>query len=173
MKRLGRSLSLLPLLAMLGCSEPAPEDSEAHSCSFELDWGSDGSSGFVPFQDGDHAEIVMGFQGFRYVQSAMRLSSVSAEVATFSIRIEVDGHEPYSLSDAPAKLSPRSDGALYAERVLVFFNDLPLPQIVGRGALVSTRAVAAGCVGLDAAQVMLVDEQDCLELSDGSLECGP
>ena len=66
---------------------------------------------------------------------------------------------------------PDPDGALYADDVLVFFNDLPIAEVIGRNATITAQAKAAGCSASTKARVKLVDEEACIELEDGGLQC--
>lgn len=166
---------LLAALGMLGCSEDsaAPPTDAGPVCTgtLELSWGQRKNGGYVAFQDGDSGEITLGFQGFRYIDSTMRLAGVSATSAVFGFRIEIDGHPPYNQSADSAEVTSGPDGALYADDVLVFFNDLPIAEVIGRNATITAQAKAAGCSASAKARVKLVDEEACIELEDGGLQC--
>lgn len=164
----------LAAIGALGCSEDAESKPDAGvPCvgTLEVAWGPKRSGSFVPFKNGDSGEITLGFQGFRYIDSTMRVSGVDATTAVFGFRIEVEGHAPYNQSADTVELSAGADGALYADDVLVFFNDLPIAEVIGRNTLVTAQAKAAGCSASTAATVKLVDEQACIELEDGGLQC--
>lgn len=168
---------LSTILAIVLCSACSNEDTAKNdpdagpSCSFTLTWGQrDAAGGFVPFSDGDDAEITLGFQGFRYILSALRLENVKATSATHSARVVVEGQEPYTLSDTPVKVHDEA-GALVSEDVLVFFNDLPIADIVGKSAEITLTAKAGGCLGSTKRSVTLRDDESCIQAEDGGLVC--
>lgn len=171
MKRLS---ILFATLVCFGCSndDPAEKKPDAGpSCNYTLSWGYRTPSGaFQPFKDGDDAEITLGFQGFRYIQSALALENVKAQSATYSARIVVEGQTPYSLSDTPVKVTEEG-GALIADEVLVFFNDIPIAEIVAKNAEITVTAKAAGCIGSTKTTVTLRDDENCVQQEDGGLVC--
>ncbi|MBK7584950.1 MAG: hypothetical protein IPI67_32770 [Myxococcales bacterium] len=170
---LGALLSLT-----LGCGGCASDDTKADkpdsgpSCTLTLGFGyRDASGGFVLFQDGDDAELTLGFQGFRYIQSVLELGDVSATSAQHSARIIVEGQEPYTLSDTPVKLHDEG-GKLRSDEVLVFFNDLPVVDIIGKSTEITLTAKAGGCIGSTKTVVTLRDDDQCIQQEDGGLSCG-
>lgn len=171
MKRL---LLVFTLASAVGCSNDDPAESKADagpSCTFPLSWGHLSDKGdFTPFASGDDAEITLGFQGFRYIQSVLKLDEVKATSATHSARIVVEGQAPYSLSDTPVKVADQG-GTLYSEEVLVFFNDLPIADIVGKSAEITINAKAGGCLGTTKTTVTLRDDLNCVQQEDGGLVC--
>lgn len=159
-------------LSTWACSDTAPPVTDAGpTCDtvLELDWGYRDNGDFIAFDDGDTAEITLGFQGFRYILSTVRVGS-PATFATLSFRIDVDGHEPYSQASVE-ELVDGADGQRHAEEQLVFFNDIPLPEIIGRNARISLHGEADGCEGNHAVEVVLVDEISCVQLENGELQC--
>jgi hypothetical protein len=142
---------------------------DAAPCFFELVWGHRDQGAFVPFADDGTAEVTLGFQGFLFVASTMRLTGTGAEQATFSFQIEVQGHEPYAQLGSTRRVQPGDDGHRYAEDVLVFFNDIPMPQLIERTAHIRATGRADGCTGIHEVTVTLI--QGCFENPDGELEC--
>lgn len=172
-----RLLLGLALACLAGCSTEDPKSSTqpdaGPSCTYTLSWGHRSAGGaFEAFADGDDAEITLGFQGFRYIQSTLRLEDVKATSATHSARIVVEGQDPYTLSDTPVKVHEEA-GALYSEDVLVFFNDLPIADIVGKSAEITLTAKAGGCLGSTKRTVVLRDDQSCIQQEDGGMVCEP
>lgn len=172
-----RLLLVIGFACLAGCSNEDPKESQkpdgGPSCTYTLTWGRrDAAGAFLPFGDGDDAEITLGFQGFRYIQSTLRLEDVKATSATHSARIVVEGQAPYTLSDTPVKLEDQG-GVLYTEEVLVFFNDLPIADIVGKNAEITLTAKAGGCVGTTKRTVVLRDDESCIQQEDGGLVCEP
>lgn len=170
MKKLILALVLVGVSSACNGTETGETEPEECGSEITVQWGHEGPDGFVAFADGDDAEITRGFQGFRYVTSTVRLQGTEADSAVLSFRIDVEGHDAYS-QNAGEDLSADSDGARYADEVLVFFNDIPLQQLVGRGAEISLHATVGACEADHGAMVTLVDEVDCIELENGELEC--
>lgn len=160
----------LVLLLATACSAPAPAADAGPDCTVALAWGHRVGGEFVPFEDGDEAEITLGFQGFRYIWSAARVSDTSASGAVFDFHVEVSGHAPYSQMGVGVPMTAGPQGR-YADQLLVFFNDIPLPEMVGRDATIVTRVTADGCRGDDRATVRLVDRDDCIDEQDGGVGC--
>lgn len=172
-----RLLLVFAFACLSGCSNQDPGESQkpdaGPSCTYTLSWGQRAPGGaFQPFGDGDDAEITLGFQGFRYIQSTLRLEDVQATSATHSARIVVEGQDPYTLSDTPVKVKDEG-GVLYSDEVLVFFNDLPIADIVGKNAEITLTATAAGCLGTTKRTVVLRDDESCIQQEDGGLVCEP
>jgi hypothetical protein len=164
----------LTLLAALGCSSHPDADAVVDAgidCALELTWGHRDDTLFVPFENGDSAEITLGFQGFRFIQSVLRYRGPSADEGKYGARVAVVGFDPYVLPDARVRLASEADGALYAEGVLVFFNDLPIADIIGKTADITLTGSAAGCHGTTQASIVLHDDDTCTQQSDGGLAC--
>lgn len=162
-------LAIVACLGLAGCPGGAAGP-DAGPCDLTVEWGHGGAEAFSRFEDGDPAELVLGFQGFRYVRSTMRIPG-GAERSTFWFDIAVDGQEPYQSSAGTRDLDHPGDGSAYAEEVLVFFNDIPMPELLGRSARVTAHGRADGCDGVHLVEVTVVDEDDCIEAADGGLIC--
>jgi hypothetical protein len=150
---------VIALAAVTGCSggDAGPDA----ACSFDLEWGPEAET-FVPFANGDTAEITLGFQGFRYVRSVARLEGSTADMVRTQFQIDVEGHDAYSQPGAEVPTRP-GNGAQYQDELLVFFNDIPLPELVGREARIVAQSSAAGCSADYDVTVTLVDEDDTVE----------
>ncbi len=164
-------LLLLAASAGAACTDDAPPDEPdaGPPCGFELAWGRPVDGVFTPYADGDEAGVVLGFQGFRFIDSSARLGQIDAPSAVFRFQVEVDGQAPMT-QDAAAELVPGADGARYADHLQIFFNDIAMPELLGRSAAVRARATAAGCTAADAATVTLVNG-GCQDASGGT-SCG-
>jgi hypothetical protein len=163
-----RPHALIAILFLAGC--PGGDGTpDAGPCAVEVEWGHGVPPAFTGFRDGDSAELVLGFQGFRYVRSTMRLGG-DVERGTFWFDIVVDGQEPYQSSAGTRDLLRSGDDS-YAAEVLVFFNDIPMPELLGRSTTVIAHARADGCDGRHVARVTVVDDEDCIEAADGGLVC--
>ncbi len=169
-----RTLAALVVFGATACGPDAADDpvDAGPPCEFVLSWGYRAPGGdYQAFADGSVSEITLGFQGFQYIQSSMRVSGASAKSGSFSFRVIVDGHAPYTLADTPAELAAGPGGMLYADKVNVFFDDVPLAELIGRNADVTARGKVGGCTGTTAATVMLADDDPCMEGPSGEPLC--
>jgi hypothetical protein len=151
---------------------PAPSTDSAPPCSLQLQWGHKEAGAFIAFKDGDEAKITLGFQGFRFIDSVARITvspPAAPSSANFRMQTTLDTREPTSQDAGPfdAKVGP--DGALYVEGLLLFFNDTPLPDLIGLTAAVVVVAEAGGCRGTAHATVKLL-RGGCMD-RDGGTSC--
>jgi len=157
-------------LTVAGCPKSNPATDAAPDCSVPFEWGHRIAGDFVPFQNGDEAEITLGFQGFRYILSTAVVGDTNADMASFVFQIEVDGHPSYNQTGRDTPMVVGSDGK-YVDDLLVFFNDIPLPEILGRDVTIVASATAGGCRGVDSVSLKLVDNDDCIDQQDGGVGC--
>jgi hypothetical protein len=153
-----------------GCPEGSGAP-DATPCDVDIEWGYVTDTGdFIAYSDDDDAEIVLGFQGFRYINSVVEIIDTTATQATAQFQIDVDGHATYGQPGGPLTTTTSPRG-VYVNDLLVFFNDIPMPELVGRTCTIIARATADGCVGTYSARVTLVDDENCTEGPDGGLTC--
>ncbi len=164
-----RRVLCLCVLMTAGCPTPPPPP-DGGGCTFALEWGKLDAGSFAPFADADPAEITVGFQGFRFIESVVEISGVAAATTLFNFQIAVEGHPAYVQAASTSTLVRQPSGALRAD-VLVFFNDIPMAELIGRNAQIRATASAAGCRGTDGATVVLVDQTDCVQQPDGGILC--
>lgn len=162
---------LIILCALSGCPGGGGGGPDAAPCPLEVAWGPRRTGEFRAFAEGDHAEITLGFQGFRYVMSSVRFGANGAGDADVWFQVGVAGREPYALRQRMTLPPAEPDGWRYRDDVLVFFNDIPIPELVGQDAEVLIRADAGGCQGNAGATVRLADDDGCIEQADGGLAC--
>jgi len=155
-----------------GCTGEGPSTpvDSGPPCSLQLEWGRMQSGTFVAFKDGDTAEITLGFQGFRFIDSVARIRSGRGSSATFKLQSTVEGGSPRSQDAGPFDGTIGADGALYVSNVQLFFNDLPLPDLLGKKVAVIVVANAGGCTGRANAQVALV-RGGCMDADGGIASC--
>ncbi len=168
---IARLLAFALTAALTGCPSPSSQPDADPDCEFELEWGRLEQGTFAPFMSGESAEITLGFQGFRYISSILQVSRSTADSISIQFQIDVDGHDSYVQAPDSVAVSSGPGNARYAENILVFFNDIPMPELLGRDALVIAQGVADGCTGRYQTTVTLVDEENCLETADGGLIC--
>jgi len=151
-------LSILLAISMAACSGPneQPPSPPVKCEELQLEWGRTVNGAFAPFRDGENAEIVLGFQGFRFVDSVARLRGAHTKEIAFTLQVTLGTNEP-SVQDAGKFYGQTgADGALYVTSLFLFFNDQPMPDLLGREAAVRVRATAAGCNATSTARVTLI-----------------
>lgn len=144
-------------------------DPDALDCALGVAWGPRRGESFVQFRDGDAAEITLGFQGFRYIDSTVEIAGPSGPDGDLWFQIAIAGSEPYALRQRIA--IPEGASNRYVDDVLVFFNDTPIAELVGREADVTARLSSQGCEAVHRATVTMADDDSCVEQSDGGLVC--
>lgn len=160
-------LLLLPtsVLALVtaGCSGDDGGSPDA-TCTLDVELGAGGPASFEPVADGDDAEVVLGFQGFRMLIFTMRLEGTDDELAEVSGLVSVDdGAIEVAQLPRVVRLREGPDHARYAEELLIFFNETPIADIVDRPAEIELVARSGGCVGGTRVMVVLRDDDDCVE----------
>lgn len=161
---------ILFALLVAGCPSN-PSGPDATPCYFEAQWGPDRADSFTPFADNDDAELTLGFQGFLYIKSTLRMNPEgNPDVGEMTFFIQVEGQDGYS-HGAPFEVPAKEGNFRYADEILVFFNDIPIGQLLGKPVSVTLRVVIDKCIATHNASVTLKDDNHCTEQPDGTLEC--
>lgn len=158
------------LLTACSCVPPQPGP-DAGPCALELQWGREPNCVFSPFADGQNAEMTLGFQGFRFVESALRVTGASDPSAKLVFELAIEGQSPAVQPGGTVDLQPGADGALYSHQVLLFLNDVPLAELIGRRAEVTLGATIGACRATHRVNVTLVDEDPSIQGEDGGIVC--
>jgi hypothetical protein len=118
------------------------------------------------------AELILGFQGFRYVYVRGRVASPPPTAAAIVIT-QLDGDAPRSQSPGRVELTPDGSGAQLTQPLPVYFNDDPVPDLVDRGcALTLVITEPSGtCEASAAGHAVLAYDPDCYEDPDGVRVC--
>lgn len=162
-----RSLALFTLpiaLALQGCPGPVdvPDAAVDAYCPLTVEIGPSARL-FAPFEDGDPAQIVLGFQGFQMLVLDVRISGTTTSRADLTASIElVDSTITASHVDRGIPTSVSGDGVLVSG-FFVFFNDAPLSELQGREADLTVIARAGGCIGGSRVRLRLSDEAPCID----------
>lgn len=168
-----RILVLALVLLLSACPSPSdtPDAIPPYDCgdALVLEVRVPGGT-YVAIDDAvDGAELVLGFQGFRYLYARARLPADPGTVAA-TARIELDGGTPRSQPIGQLAFDPAPDGVVSAP-VQLFFNDDPLPGLVDHGVTVELR-LGDRCA--DAGHTVLRYDDSCVEGPDGQPVCeGP
>ncbi|MCP4446874.1 MAG: hypothetical protein GY811_16220 [Myxococcales bacterium] len=148
---------------------------DATPCPMDIELGAERVEGFEAFTTGESAELTVGFQDFIYISASVRLSADEAageDQGQLVFQIEIDAEDAYSFKQPFEALDAEADGWRYNDDIRVFFNQFPVPTIVGKEATITARGSLGNCIGLtSSARVTLVDEKQCIEQPDGSLLC--
>lgn len=166
---LGLTLGLTLVASACTGSHPQEVPEDTAPCYFTIEWGERAGGAFVPFHDGAEAGVILGFQGFRYLQTSVRLQGTSASDAFVRFQVTLDGHPTSAQEAGRFHLVTGDDGALYADAVQLFFNDVPMPEIVGHSAEVIVIGTAGKCTGKTSVTLKLVTG-GCMS-ADGGTEC--
>ncbi len=162
---------ILPFVLLLSACPDTASAPDATPCYFEMEWGPGRVDSFTPFVDNDDAELTLGFQGFLYIKSTLRMTpDGDPETGEMTFFIQVEDQDGYSHGN-PFEVTAKEGDFRYADEVLVFFNDIPIGELVGKPVSVTTRVVIDGCIGNHTATVTLKDDNNCTEQPDGSLVC--
>lgn len=165
--------ALLLSFVLVGCTggEPSAPVDSGPPCSVEVEWGRMQSGTFVAFHDGDTAEIVLGFQGFRFIDSVARIRSARAKSAWFKLQSTVEGSAPKATEVGPFEGTIGDDGALYVPNVQLFFNDLPMADLLGKHVSVIVVATVGGCAGRATANNLSLVRGGCMDADGGIASC--
>lgn len=161
-------------IVLPGCPQPPPPVPDAGPCTLEIAWGREPGCVFSPFADGQKGEMTLGFQGFRFIESAVRLTGASEPAAKLVFELAIEGQLSAVQPAGTLDLQPGADGALYAHGVLVFLNDVPLAELVGKHADVTLAATVGVCRAVHQVGLTLVDEDPSIQGADAGVPCpGP
>jgi hypothetical protein len=162
--------SALCWLAMAACSGARPPGADAGRCDLEVQWGRVEAAQFVPFRNGEEAELTLGFQGFLFIESAVKVRGTSDRIVDLTFQVTVQGQDART-QEVRKDLFPAADGSAQASEVLVFFNDVPRADLLGRTTSILVQAQVGNCSGRSSVSVTLVDKQACTAPEDGGLIC--
>ena len=172
-------------LAAAGCPEGGGGQGggepqvDAAPCALTLRWGRRQEGAFVAFEEGDDAEITLGFQGFRFIDSVAGGEGTDAPEVRVRFRAEVDGQSPVTQEAGVFPLVLGPDGARYADGVLLFFNDVPMASLLDHACDVGVVATVESCTADTSVGVHLVSgpcqapPADAGPIDGGACDAGP
>jgi hypothetical protein len=159
-----RLLALLTPALLTGCPTPGGTDAAIDAyCPLTVEVGASGGATFTPYEDGDQAQVVLGFQGFQMLVLDVRLRGAMASRADVSAFIHIDDNgveASHAERGIPTVVS--GDGVL-VQGFLLFFNDAPLSQLQGHDATLELIARGGGCVGTARVAIRLSDQPPCID----------
>jgi hypothetical protein len=164
-----------PLIACLavsfaGCpsGDDAPSDAgpDAAPCELVVTLGTGGpAERFVPFSAHDVAEVIVGYQGFIFIQTILAIEPVPAGQVIAPFTLVMDGREPFGETKR-VDLTDGDDGSAYSPPLTLYFNDFPLPELVGQRLRVDVQIDRDGCSGRFATELELRDDNPCIHVVD-------
>jgi hypothetical protein len=124
---------------------------------------------YAPIAEGGQAELVLGFQGFKFAYVRARLDRVPpSTVATFEYSL--DGDAPRSTRVGGMQLTSEGGGWVSSPEQ-IFFNDDPLPSLIDRGCAITMIVGDATCSAAQSGHVTLHYQDGCVQAPDGGLTC--
>jgi hypothetical protein len=171
-----RTLLLVLAALLAGCPEspgPGPTDAGPDApCDLAVTLGVGGrGESFVPLEDGDVAEVIVGYQGFIFLQVILEVEGLASGQVLAPFTITLDGREPYG-DNKRVDLEDGGDGAAYSAPLSLYFNDFPLPDVVGKGCRLAVTVDRQGCTGSFGVDLQLRDEDPCIHTVDDPEQTG-
>ena len=160
-----------------GCPGPAagPDAGASGDCGLEVELEVLAPSReFVPAAAVTHAELILGFQGFRYVYLRGRITA-PPPIAVATVITQLDGDTARAQSPGQLELTPDGDGGHFSQPLAVFFNDDALPSLVDRGCAFTLRVTEPGggtCWASAGGHAILAYDPSCYEGPGGERVCG-
>ncbi|MBK9265255.1 MAG: hypothetical protein IPM54_36415 [Polyangiaceae bacterium] len=168
-----KCLLALGFWSLAGCTAPPErpnggkdEPDAGAPCFIGLEMGQVADESFLPFQDDQMVDVVLGFQGFRFIEGAARITGTDAEFVSFRFHVTFQDHSPI-VQDRIAFMTSLPTGARLAENVQIFFNDIPMTELLDEHPRLDATATAGNCTGKQTLSLRLGDGGTCDDLTEG------
>lgn len=163
--------SLATLLAVLapGCDPDGTDDDTGGevvegTCTLGL---TDAEGAFVPLGEGaDRLELILGFQGFIWIEVNLRVEPECPELVDASTGITMDGHGSIGGAQPLVTLDPTGSGDYLSEDILMFLNGGSMSEYVGRAADLAVALEGDGWRCVASAAGILVDDDPCIHTGE-------
>ncbi len=152
-----RSCSLALVLVLAGCPPVDPGPGEPFACTLGLV----DEAGFRPMQAGEPLELVLGFQGFLFVEAWIEAEAGAPRVHQGAVELVPDGHEPSSTT-----LRVELDDDDLSGPLTIFLEASDLEALTDLPASLAVRLQGDGAWCLATAQVLLVDDDACIHTTE-------
>lgn len=169
---MGASKSLIVLMGLLltSCSpEGGDEDTDTGvgppSAEFVCEIGlSDADGAYVSAVDNDPVELILGFQGFLFLEFMVRAEAGSPSPVLVRMSMEVDGEDPFDGSQPQVALSDQADGTRVSEVINLFLpnNDISLYKDNTARVVMRLEDSASGLTCTAERYVTLIDDDPCI-----------
>ncbi len=164
-----RSGELTLLVALLaGCPPVDDTDTGIEKAPFDCTLGAlDADGVFVAYEESGEAELVLGFQGFLFLDA--RIAAVDAPaVVTVVASVDVGDGEPSGVTQPEVPFHATADGALSGE-VLLFLPSGDVAAYTDRAATITARVEDASQRCVTQVEVTLVDRDPCIHTDDAPI----
>ena len=165
----------LPAFAVLscvlvtpGCGGGTPADAgPPPDCAPGVDLEVEGPAGYQRIAAASEADLILGFQGFKYVRARGRSGALPGSPAG-AVIVKLDDKGVRSQPYGDLGFHADGDAGFLTEALRVFFNDDPLPGLVDHGV---TLRLHLDCGDSPGGRVILRYDPNCVEGPDGQRIC--
>jgi len=168
---MNRSRLALPLAVALLSACPSGDDDDVEPFACELGLVDPGGEWVAIDADGaTSSELIFGFQGFLWVDAALRGDADTPERANVILRVTIDGFPPIGRTLTDVVFA--TDGERQSETLAIRLDNSEGPgRYAGLEAEIVVRATGMGREAVCAATVLLVDDDPCIDTDGGEPIC--
>lgn len=142
-----------------------PPDGAPSTFECELvERGADGA--WAPLGPDARAELVLGFQGFLFVEVYVRATGPAPRRVDVILSVTIEGDAPYGGSQPETALTPTADGAAVSEAIVVFFSSSSVGEYVDRTVEIAVKLEGDGASCTTTGRYLLVDDDPCIHTGD-------
>ena len=95
-----------------------------------------------PIASGEELPVVLGFQGFVFVEVGLRTRVALGDFAVLQSQVQLEDGRVLTAAHPGTAIVEESTGARRTGKVLVFFNDVPLVELYGQTVEIDLSATA-------------------------------
>ncbi len=168
---MGVSKVLTWLLLCVGCTSGKNGDNgstkkQGGTFICEIGFGKDGD--YITAVDADPAELILGFQGFLFVELRVQAEETSPSPVLVRMSMEVDGSEPFDGSQPDVDLETQDDGSRVSEEINLFLPSNDTGLYKGKTAQVVMRLEdeTSGKSCTTERIITLVNDDPCIHTGD-------
>jgi len=158
---------LLAAACAAGCSpaDADPDDAAGpgEECKLGVTLGTGDRERFTAVEEGDVAEIVLGFQGFRMLELALQVEGSPVDEVNVITHVSLSTGDELDQRDGRMPLIEVDGGHSVLEDFLIFINDVPAVSVIGSDATLEVIVRTDDCTGALSRTVELRDDDDCID----------
>lgn len=117
---------------------------------------------FSPMGEGAKAELVLGFQGFLFVEVHVQTGDVESGRADVRASVSVDGEDPFGTNQRGVAVEARADGTGLSDAVLLFLDSSNIAEYKDRHADLRLRMDGDIWTCTATASATFVDDDPCI-----------
>ena len=164
---MGISKIVTMLLLCSGCTPAKKQTTESTTkpnSAFICEIGFSKDDEYITATDASPAELILGFQGFLFVEVRIRAEESSPSPVLVRMSMEVDGSEPFDGSQPDVDLETQDDGSRVSEEINVFLPSNDTGLYKGKTAQIVMRLEddASDMSCTTEQLVTLVDDDPCI-----------